>query len=530
MTHWQFSNTCAIKKTFLANEVTFRLKTNQEGFILYDFFSRLHHTYFNQAVALKFKLRTLFYLSLILSSLTYTQSAMSHTAPNVWDVLRKEFVLNHEVTQPEVQSQLRWLVAHPSYLQKLAQSEPYMYHIITEIKKRKIPGEIALIPMIESSYDPFAYSGAGAAGEWQLMPGTGRDLGLKQDWWFDGRRSIRPATDAALNYLVYLNKFFNGDWILAFAAYDSGEGTMARIIKNSKQTGHKINFWSLPVPNETKAYIPRLLALAEIIQNPQRYRVELPDIPHTPYFEEVNIGTQIDLSHAAKLAGISYHDLIKLNPGFNRWATAPYRPYKLLIPANRVENFNRNLANFPEDQRVSWTRHQVSAGDNLNLIAQRYHTTINLIKELNQLKSNSIEKGQFVLIPKTKAAPVIAKVKVQAPTPVAARKPHFTALKQYKTIHIVQRNESYSQIEKKYGISTNQLKSWNKLNSQKPLRRGQQLVIWRQSRASGIYVIKRGDNLGSIAKENNTKISTLVQLNPNLRKYQLRPGQRIRLG
>ena len=153
-----------------------------------------------------------------------------------------------------------------------------------------------------------------------------------------------------------------------------------------------------------------------------------------------------------------------------------------------------------------------------------------MIKELNQLKSNSIEKGQFVLIPKTKAAPVIAKVKVQAPTPVAARKPHFTALKQYKTIHIVQRNESYSQIEKKYGISTNQLKSWNKLNSQKPLRRGQQLVIWRQSRASGIYVIKRGDNLGSIAKENNTKISTLVQLNPNLRKYQLRPGQRIRLG
>lgn len=480
----------------------------------------------NQAVALKFKLRILFYLSLILSSLTYAQTIFAQSTPNVWDVLRQQFVLNHEVNQPEVQTQLRWLIAHPSYLQKLAQSEPYMYHIITEIKQRHIPGEIALIPMIESSYDPFAYSGAGAAGLWQLMPGTGTDLGLKQDWWFDGRRSIRPATDAALNYLVYLNKFFNGDWILAFAAYDSGEGTMARIIKNSGQTGKKIHFWSLPVPNETKAYIPRLLALAEIIQNPRRYKIDLPDIPHAPYFEEVNIGSQIDLNNAAKLAGISYHDLIKLNPGFNRWATAPYRPYKLLIPVNRVENFNRNLANFPEEQRVSWTRHQVSAGDNLNLIAQRYHTTINLIKELNQLKSNSVKKGQFVLIPNTKNTPVVAKADAPAP----AKQPHFTALKQYKTIHIVQKNESYPQLEKKYGVSSNQIQSWNKLASTQPLHAGQQLIIWRNSGPSGIYVVKPGDTLSQIAKRNNTKVGMLIQLNPILHKNQLRPGQRITLG
>lgn len=478
-----------------------------------------------QAVALKFKLRLFFYFSLILSSLFYTQAAISQATPKVWDVLRKEFTLNHEVTQPEVQNQLRWLISHPSYLRKLAQSEPYIYHIITEIKKRHIPGEIALIPMIESAYDPFAYSGAGAAGLWQLMPGTGTDLGLKQDWWFDGRRSIRPATDAALNYFVYLNKFFNGNWILAFAAYDSGEGTMARIIKKSGQTSNKVNFWTLPVPNETRAYIPRLLALAEIIQNPKRYKVELPDIPHAPYFEEVNIGSQIDLNHAAKLAGISYHDLIKLNPGYNRWATAPYRPYKLLIPANRVENFNRNLANFPEDQRVSWTRHQVSAGDNLNLIAQRYHTTINLIKELNQLKTNAVKKGQYVLIPSSKNAALIAK----APSSGKTIRPHFTALKQYKIIHIVQRNESYQQLEKKYGVSTNQIKAWNKLKSKKQLQRGQQLVIWRRAGASGTYVVKSGDTLSQIARLHNTKARSLVQLNPALRKRLIHPGQRIRL-
>ena len=193
---------------------------------------------------MKFKSLKLSCLLFVFSSLWIaTAVADAHSTPNVWDVLRQQFSLNHEVTQPEVQNQIRWLVAHPSYIQKLArQSEPYIYHIVTEIKKRKLPGELALIPMIESSYDPFAYSGAGAAGLWQLMPGTGTDLGLKQDWWYDGRRSIGPSTNAALTYLAYLHNFFNGDWVLAFAAYDSGEGTMARIIKNSGQTGPKIRF------------------------------------------------------------------------------------------------------------------------------------------------------------------------------------------------------------------------------------------------------------------------------------------------
>jgi len=446
--------------------------------------------------------------------------------PNVWDVLRKQFMLNHSVTQPEVQNQLRWLISHPSYLQKLAQSEPYIYHIITEVKKRNLPGEIALIPMIESAYDPFAYSGAGAAGLWQLMPGTGTTLGLKRDWWFDGRRSIRPSTDAALNYLAYLSKFFNGNWILAFAAYDSGEGTIARIIKNSGQT-RTVDFWSLPVPQETRAYIPRLLALAEIIQNPQRYHVQLRDIPHIPYFEEVNIGSQIDLNHAAKLAGISYKDLIKLNPGFNRWATAPYRPYKLLIPADRVEDFSRNLANLPEEKRISWTRHQVSAGDNLVLIAQKYHTTVNLIKELNQLKSNAVKKGQFVLIPSGKNTSGTSAI-TTPDAPARQEAASFTAVKQYKVIHIVQKNDSYQQLQKKYGVSANQIRQWNKLSSKTPLRRGVQLVIWQQNGATGTYIIKPGDTLSAIAKRNNTKTRNLVRLNPGLKL--LRPGQKIILG
>lgn len=417
-----------------------------------------------------------FLLIFLLGYACLSSQVLHAEAPlNVWDVLRRQFVLNHEVSQPEVQQQLRWLMTHPSYLNQLAKSEPYIYHIVTEIKKRNLPGELALIPMIESAFDPFAYSGAGAAGLWQFMPGTGTDLGLKQDWWFDARRSIGPSTTAALNYLSYLHQFFNGNWILAVAAYDCGEGSIARAIKNSHQSLPHVHFWSLPVPNETKAYIPRLLALAEMIQNPERYHVRLPHILHQPYFKEVAINRSIDLNHAAKLAGISYHEMIKLNPGFNRWTTTPYRPYKLLIPVNKVEHFNRNLANLPANQSVEWARHRVSAGDNLQIIAQKHHTTVNLIKELNQLKSNQVQKGQFVLIPKPTS--------IQQASHMAAPKQkilHFAAPKQLKVIHIVSKQDTYQHILTRYHITAHQLQRWNHLRTQDKLRPGQSLIIWRQ--------------------------------------------------
>lgn len=476
------------------------------------------------------KCKSLFISCLLFTLNTYITFAHAYTTPNVWDVLRSQLSLNHETNQPAVQNQIRWIASHPGYIKGLAmQSKPYIYHVVTELRKRGLPGELALIPMIESSYNPFAYSGAGAAGLWQLMPGTGTELGLKQDWWFDGRRSIRPSTDAALNYLSYLHHFFNDDWLLAFAAYDAGEGALARTIKNSKYTGRPVSFWSLEVPQETRAYIPRLLALAEVIQNPQRYKIELPDIPHLPYFEEVNIGSQIDLNHAAKLAGISYRDLIKLNPGFNRWATAPYRPYKLLIPADRVEDFSRNLANVPVDERVSWTRHKVSVGDSLVLIAQKYHTTVNLIKELNQLKSTAVKDGQYVLIPSSKNTTVPTRILPLETVKLTPSQPqHFTAAKQYKVIHIMQKNESYEQIQKKYGVTAYDIQTWNHLDAKTPLA-GQQLIIWKRAPTTGLYVVKAGDSVTSIAKQNNTSTIALMRLNPGL-TFNIQPGQKIRLG
>lgn len=449
----------------------------------------------------------------------------AYAADNVWSVMRSQFSLNHAVNQPEVQTQLRWLIAHPSYLHKLARSKPYIYHIVTEVRKRNMPGEIALLPMLESAYDPFAYSGAGAAGLWQLMPGTGTTLGLKQDWWFDGRRSIRPSTDAALNYLHYLHHFFHGDWTLAIAAYDSGEGTVSRAIKNSGQSGTNINFWILPVPNETKAYVPRLLALAELIKYPDHYKMNLPDIPHVPYFEEVTIGSQIDLNHAAKLAGISYTDLIKLNPGYNRWTTAPNQPFKLLIPASKVASFNRNLSKLPEEKRVSWQKHTVRPHENLQRIARQYFTTPRLIRELNQLKSDTLRVNQVILIPSTKNAPTTAKRSVFP----SRTKPIFTP-KIYKTIHIVQANERLADIAKKYKLSATQILSWNHLQAGQALQKGQTLSLWRKSTPPQVHQVVAGDSLGQIAKRYHTNINTLTRLNPSLAHRVLQPGQRLLVG
>jgi membrane-bound lytic murein transglycosylase D len=398
---------------------------------------------------------------------------MSTQSSSVWEVMRGEFKLNHQLSRPEVQRQLHWLAAHPGYLQQLSKARPYLYHIVTEIKKRNMPGEIALIPMIESAYDPFVYSNVGAAGLWQIMPHTGKDLGLKKDWWADHRRSITPSTNAALNYLEYLHRFFNGNWDLAIAAYDSGEGTVARAIKRVGQRADHGDFWTLKLPQETQNYVPRLLALAEIISHAERYHVTLPAIPHVPYFEEVNINKQIDLNHAAQMAGMSYQELIKLNPGFNRWTTAPYKPFKLLIPTGKVDRFYQNLATISKKQAASLTNHHVHAGETLKSLAKRYYTTVSLIRQLNQLDSDTLKPGQALLIPVQQ----LLTAHVQTPSPIVT--PPLPSV--LKVIHIVQKKDDLNKIAQKYQTTQELIQTWNHLDKQSPIKKGQQLVIWKKS-------------------------------------------------
>ena len=445
----------------------------------------------------------------------FSQLSLAQLVDDSWNVVRRQFAIDHQLSRPEVQQQLRWLVSHPAYLNKFKSAEPFIYHIINEIQRRHLPGEIALIPMLESAYNPFAYSGAGAAGLWQLMPKTGRDLGIKGDWWMDGRRHIGASTNAALNYFTYLNRFFHGNWLLAIAAYDCGEGTIQRLLKATPPSER--TFWDLPLPQETHIYVPRLLAMAEIIAHPEKYHIRLPYFPHQPYFTEVHVAKQIDLNQAAKLAGISFKDFLKLNPGFNHWATSPNIPSKLLIPTNHVAQFSKNLALLPMHVNASFKQHIVERGETIASIAAHFHTSPNLLINMNHLDQHPLRPGQIVHLPASLSH--YEQVKYH-PQPLA---PKF-----YKVLHIVQAHENLAQLEKKYQVSQKELMIWNHLTTRE-LKTGQYLVIWRQTNGNPYYIVKTGDTLNHIALVNHLPPNTIKRLNPTVNTQLLHPGQKIRI-
>jgi membrane-bound lytic murein transglycosylase D len=443
-----------------------------------------------------------------------------------WTVVRQHFSLNHELYRPEVQAQIHWLVSHPKYLNKLSQAEPYIYHIMSEIDKRHLPGEIALIPMLESAYNPLAYSGAGAAGLWQLMPQTGKELGVKGDWWIDGRRHIGSSTTAALNYFQYLNRFFHGNWLLAIAAYDCGEGNVKRKLNNSSTTQQ--SFWALPMPEETQIYVPRLLALSEIIAHPEHYRIKLPYIPHQPYFEEIHVNKQLDLNQAAQLAGMNFKDFLKLNPGFNHWKTSPNVPAKLLIPKQHVALFSSNLAKLTNFPKISLIKHQVQHGETINSIAYHYHIHAQQLIQANQLKHDILSPGQQLNIPGQIASTQLPPYTPKKPMPKTAANTDLIAPITYKIIHIVQKNEQLNHLMQKYKTSAEDILRWNHLQST-VLTSGQKLIIWRQTNGVPFYIVKQGDTFLEIAEINHLPVESLKHLNPNINTQLLQPGQKIRV-
>ena len=476
-------------------------------------------------------LRTIIITGLLLQSFFFGMAQASvyyprSTPKDIWQALRSSFSLELYPQQKEVKKQIKWIQAHPTYIDYLAKhSTPYIYFILERVKKRQMPGELALLPMIESSYNPFAYSHAGAAGLWQLMPGTGTGLGVRQDWWYDGRRGIHSSTKAALNYLQYLNKFFSGNWTLAIAAYDSGEGTVQRAVRAKNHTNQTASFWSLNLPRETQNYIPRLLALALVIKYPKYYGITLPHVPNEAYFTKIEIDSQIDLTHAAKLAEITYAELIKLNPGHNRWATGPNRTHSLVLPIDKVEIFKENLAKMPADKRVSWQRHLVKLGESLSTIAQKYRTSVKLIKSINKLSSNTIKINQQLLIPSTKKLSNKTVVETQRHQVIN----HAPKTGPKKIIHIVQPGDTLVSIEKKYYTKAAAIRFWNRLSGNQSLKPGQKLIIWQRRSNAKTYTVKAGDNLSTIAKRHHIDIKKIRQLNTTIHADIIKVNQVLRL-
>src|SRR5271155_3198703 len=291
---------------------------------------------------------------------------------DLFDRMRAGFAFD-EVQEPAIDQQLAWFEHNPDYLERCFQrAQRYMYHVVTEVEARGMPLEFALLPVVESAYEPFAYSVSHAAGLWQFIPGTGVRFGLKQNWWYDGRRDVIESTRAALDYLQALHDQFDGDWLLAIAAYNVGENTVQRELDFNRANGKPADFWHLRLPSETRAYVPKLLALKRLMAEPERYGLEFAVIPNEPYFAVIDTDSQIDLKIAAQLAGTSYDELVALNPGYNRWASDPDGPHRMLVPIDNADGFEAALQTLSPEDRVRFAMHEVSRRETLAMIAKQY--------------------------------------------------------------------------------------------------------------------------------------------------------------
>jgi membrane-bound lytic murein transglycosylase D len=314
--------------------------------------------------------------------------------------LHAGFKLDAAPGQREIDQQLRRFVSHPEHLEhSFGHAKPYLYHIVTQLEARGMPLEIALLPILESSFEPYAYSNSRAAGLWQFVPGTGARFGLKQDWWYDGRRDIVESTRAALDYLQYLHDEFNGDWLIAIAAYDCGEGTVKRAIAKNRAARRPLDFWSLPLPTETRIYIPKLLAMQRLIATPERFAVAFSPIANQPYFTRVATQGQIDMKLAAQLAGMTAEELYELNPAFHRWATDPAGPHFLLLPVDRSAVFVQNLSQLSAEQRIGVAHYTVRKGDSVASVARRFDTSVTAVRDLNAIPAGPIAVGSDLRVP-----------------------------------------------------------------------------------------------------------------------------------
>ncbi|HEY3515832.1 MAG TPA: transglycosylase SLT domain-containing protein, partial [Gammaproteobacteria bacterium] len=350
---------------------------------------------------------------------------------------------------PAIERERAWYARNQSYLDRVfTRGDLYLYHIVGELEARGMPAELALLPIVESAFDPFAYSHGRASGLWQIIPGTGKRLGLAQNWWFDGRRDVLDSTRAALDYLEELNKQFDGDWLLAVAGYNSGEGNVARALKKAAAAGKPQDFWGIKnyLPAETRTYVPRLLAIADLVGNPETFGITLPEITNEQRFAVVDTGGQIDMALAAELAGIETDALYALNPGVNRWATDPDGPHRLLLPMAQAPEFTTALAALGERERVQWTRHRVKSGETVGGIAERYQTTPAVLRQINGFRGNTIRAGDYLMIP---TATQSLTTYTQSADARAARQQSAPRSGERRT-HVVQSGDSLWSISQEY--------------------------------------------------------------------------------
>jgi membrane-bound lytic murein transglycosylase D len=464
-----------------------------------------------------------------------TDSLLDEPAPaasqdDVWQRIRSGFGIDDASQRnPLVDVHESWFAARPTSVNRLAErARPYLYHIVEEVQRRDMPMEIALLPMIESAFVSTALSRSAASGIWQFIPSTGSRYGLRQDNWYDGRRDFTAATNAALDYLGKLFLDF-GDWQLALAAYNCGEGCIARAIQKNVQLGLPTDYTSLSLPNETRQYVPKLLAIRNLIREPERYGIAINALPNQPYFDQVTVHASMDLHSAARLADMPSDEFMALNAAFPRKIIRSETPASLLVPVDKADTFQRNLENGDWD---SWQPYSAKKGERPEAIAKRFGISVNRLLEHNpvSLKRGKLARAQTILVPVSRRG--------RAPETQASS----------ATRHVVQRGNTLSGIARRYGMTIDQLNTANP-GLDKRLKPGQIIRVTSNENADHDalsipptsletgdekpagpthYTVRRGDTLFRIARRYDVSLADIHAWNPVLHRSGIvRTGQTV---
>ena len=458
---------------------------------------------------------------------------------NLWSYIANQQKLEIN-NNPRIQQQLGWFKKHPDYLTRISErAQPYLYLVVQEIEKEGLPIEIALLPIVESAYYPFSYSHGTAVGVWQFIPSTGRLYGLDQDWWHEDRRHILNSTRAAARYLKDLSKMFNGDWMLAVAAYNAGPGRIQNAVKINQKAGKQTDYWSLDLPKETEKYVPKLLALSMIAKEPEKFGQQLTPIDNSKLLEVVELNSQFDLALIAQWTGLSIDEIYTFNPGLRRWATPVSLPYELLLPVSTVKSFEDNLEKAGKMPRISWLRHQIKSGDSLIYLAKKYKTTVDQIRSVNELQSDLIRAGEYLIVPLAQENEGYYSLSEKQ----REKSRLNTEKNAEKIIYKVVSGDSLWKIAVQFDTTVNNLVRWNQIDLSSPLRIDKELVIWvEDSNKTGLaeitrtgididtkitYMVRAGDNLSKIASKYSVKVKDVLSWN-NIKESQiLKPGQKL---
>ncbi|WP_207286643.1 transglycosylase SLT domain-containing protein [Pseudomonas sp. FW300-N2A2] len=413
---------------------------------------------------------------------------------DVWERMRQGFQLQEGLgVNPRIEQQRLWFASNPSFLENAGErGSLYIHYIVERLEERNMPLELALLPVIESAYNPMAYSRADAVGLWQFIPSTGRYFNLRQTRFYDGRRDITASTTAAMDYLTRLHDMFNGDWLLALAAYNAGEGTVSRAIERNERLGLPTDYWNLPLPSETQAYVPKLLALSQVVLAPEAYGVNLNPIANEPYFQAVEINQRMDLSKVAAVANIDEDELFQLNPAFKQRTTTLDGPQHLLVPTSKAQLLTASLSTMRPEELISKKSlkpvfegaddtqiaslkraYRVKRGDNLGTIAKANKVDVKDLQRWNKLTGKDLKVGQtLVMQDKTKRSSGRVNTVVAANTKANGK----TDTKKPQTQYKVQQGDSLYIVAKRFNVEMQHLKRWNPRVGQ-ALKPGQMLTV-----------------------------------------------------